>query len=397
VAVRSIVILTSILALALAVRPARIAAADKPDEAEIRRLIDDLGDDDIPRRYQAAKRLAEIGRVAIAPLRKAAKDHPSEDVRLRAAVVARDAERAAFAVVREFAIQGEAAGRSVTRLALTPDGRRMLTANGNGVTLWDIETGKIVRTFDEPNRNNWALAISGDGKRAIGGGNDRTARVWDLDTGKEARKLGPHTLPVWGVALTADGGRAVVGARDRTMRLLDVETGKLLREFAVDDRVRALALSPDEQFIAASHFTEDGRPGTLRLWDMTKNRPVRSMEGHTQQITFVRFTRDGKTIITASHDGTARFWDVDSGRELKKFEIAGSHVEFAALSDDGQWLLTGGTDAEAVLRLWDAAAGTLAFTSDPVPQGFLDAAILPDGHSAVVACRDGVIRQWRWK
>jgi WD40 repeat protein len=375
-----------------------LAKPDKPVDAEVRDLIDDLGDSDVPRRYRAARRLAEIGRPAIAPLRQAAADHPSEDVRQRAAIVVKDVERDLFTLVREFGDPADGQRRPITRLVVTPDGRRMLAANGNGVTLWDVETGEVIRAFDEPNRNNWALAVSADGKRAIGGGNDRTARVWDLDTGKEVAKLAGHAQPVWGVALTADGRRAITGGRDKAIIVWDVEAGKQVRSFqAVDERVRALALSPDGKYVAASQFTEDNKPGTLRLWEVESGRVVRYFADQPLPITSVSFSRDGKTIATSGLDGTVRLWDAMAGKEVRKFAVERARTEFAALSGDGRWLVAGGTEANAVVRIYDLAAGAVAHSTDPFAQGFACGAMLPDGHSAVVGGREGVIRLWRWK
>src|SRR5207244_4484082 len=105
---------------------------------------------------------------------------------------------------------------------------------------------------------NWSLALSRDGKRAIGGGTDRTARVWDVDTGDEIQKLVGHLEAVWGAALFADGRRAVTGAWDRSIRVWDVASGKELKSFpGVGDKVRALAVSPDERWLAVAHFIAD--------------------------------------------------------------------------------------------------------------------------------------------
>ena len=284
------------LLLAITLGLDRTAAAPaKSVEAEINKLIEDLGDADIPTRYRAAKRLAEIGRPAIGPLRKAAADHPSEDVRQRAAVVVREVERAAFTVIRQFPGQpGEAWGKNATRVVITPDGRQMFSSNRNGLTLWDVETGKMLRSVGEPGRINWALAVSRDGKRVIGGGNDKTARVWDIASGAEIQKLVGHTQPLWGAA---DRGRPAGHhrARDKSIRVWDVETGKEVRSFhGVEDSVRALALSPDEQLVAASHFTRDGSPGILRLWDLAEGTLLRSYEGHSQPITSVSFSATAK-------------------------------------------------------------------------------------------------------
>jgi WD40 repeat protein len=375
------------------------ANADDKVDAEIRQLIEDLGDPDIPRRYQAAKRLVDIGRSAIGPLRKAAAEHPSEDVRDRAAVVVKDVEKGLFQLVRVYDGHTTAVDwrRAVTRVVLTPDGKRMVSLSGTGLILWDIDTGKIVRRFGD-GFAGWALALSRDGKRVVAGGTDRTARVWDLETGAEIQKLAGHTDAVWGAALTADGKTAITGGRDRAIIVWDVAKGKEVRSFkGVRDRVRALALSPDEKIIAAGHFEQDNRAGILRLWDLAGGTLLHSCEGHGQPITSLSFSRDGKTVMTASLNGTVRLWEAPSGKEVKTLAIPRAAIEFAALADDGRTLVCGGSEPEPTVRVFDVVAASSVCESPPMSDGLLTGATMPDGHSAVVGGRDGVIRLWRWK
>jgi WD40 repeat protein len=48
--------------------------------------------------------------------------------------------------------------------------------------------------------------------------------------------------------------------------------------------------------------------------DMSK--PLRSLPGHTDRVTSVAFSRDGRWIATAAWDGTARLWDAQTGKEM---------------------------------------------------------------------------------
>ena len=74
-----------------------------------------------------------------------------------------------------------------------------------------------------------AVALSGDGKTAVSGSDDKTLKVWDVATGKELRTLEGHGGWVNAVALSGDGRTAVSGSSDKTLKVWDVATGKELR------------------------------------------------------------------------------------------------------------------------------------------------------------------------
>jgi hypothetical protein len=89
-----------------------------------------------------------------------------------------DRERRAFAQVRLLqGHQGEGGHAWVTRLAVAPDGRRVVTAGLDAVRLWDLESGKTLRVFGGDPRGYWSVAFSRDGRRIAAGSNDDTARV----------------------------------------------------------------------------------------------------------------------------------------------------------------------------------------------------------------------------
>src|ERR1051325_10604631 len=78
----------------------------------------------------------------------------------------------------------------------------------------------------------WGLAMSEDGKLAITSGDDGRAFLWDVATGKALRSFTDHTAGVYGVAIRPDGTRVVTASDDKTAILWDAVTGKKLRTFA---------------------------------------------------------------------------------------------------------------------------------------------------------------------
>jgi WD40 repeat protein len=60
---------------------------------------------------------------------------------------------------------------------------------------------------------------------------DKTLKVWDLETGRELRTLEGHSGPVYGVAVSRDGRRVVSASGDNTLKVWDLEIGESLQNF----------------------------------------------------------------------------------------------------------------------------------------------------------------------
>ena len=70
------------------------------------------------------------------------------------------------------------------------------------------------------------MALSADGKTALTGSQDKTARLWETATGKPIGPPLQHQDEVVAVALSADGKTALTGSYDKTARLWETATGK---------------------------------------------------------------------------------------------------------------------------------------------------------------------------
>ena len=94
--------------------------------------------------------------------------------------------------------------------------RYMVTgALDNTIRLWDVQSGRCLRTFFGHVEGIWALAA--DSLRIVSGSEDRTVKVWDARSGKCERNFAGHAGPVTCVGVS--DSRVVTGGEDCEVRI----------------------------------------------------------------------------------------------------------------------------------------------------------------------------------
>lgn len=108
----------------------------------------------------------------------------------------------------------------VTNVAFSADSKYVFSSGAEAVLKWDAATGKEVQKFTAPNMGMvTGVAVSPDGRRLLTASDDKLVRLWDLATGKEIASFKGHTAAVICVAFSSDGQRAISGSLDNTVKL----------------------------------------------------------------------------------------------------------------------------------------------------------------------------------
>jgi WD40 repeat protein len=130
------------------------------------------------------------------------------------------------------------------------------------VSLWELETGRPIRTLTAHTQAVRAVAITADVKLIVSASEDQTIKVWDVQTGRVLRTLAGHTSAVTSVAVTANGRRVVSASSDYTIKAWDVERAMALTTFHCDASPQCCVLA-EENLVIAGDLS--GRLHFLRL------------------------------------------------------------------------------------------------------------------------------------
>ena len=68
----------------------------------------------------------------------------------------------------------------------------------------------------------------------------------------------------------------------------------------------SVAFSPDCRWVLSGSCDN-----TLRLWELSTGRCLRTFEGHTDFVNSVAFSSDGRWALSGSGDNTVRLWQLD--------------------------------------------------------------------------------------
>jgi RNA polymerase sigma factor (sigma-70 family) len=302
--------------------------------------------------------------------------------------------------------QGIWGEREIPHLAFSTDGKTLLAASmgfrkpiiRSAVKLWDLATGKELRHVEVGDKTFApSAALSPDGTAVAWADGSGNVHLMEAATGKELHRFSGESPPVVSgddrsrsrFAFAPDGQTLItqpVGTK--ALVVWDLKTGKPLRrlgkalwppDWPAGTSLLTppgLAVSPDGKTVAAA-----GNGNAVTLFDLATGREIHPRGGHPAAVTAVRYSPDGRTLISVGGDGSIRTWEADGCRETGLAQVPDGTLT-SALSSDGRTLASAGGDGK--VHLTETATGKERGILSTPNRGALRLALSPDGKTLAV-------------
>jgi WD40 repeat protein len=302
----------------------------------------------------------------------------------------------------------------VASLSFSRDGRRLAscTVSGYDVYIWDVTTGELVRTWTldhlhsgyihagpvqavcfapdadflaigrqhfvelwessgwrrvaEVKINNVDELTVGPGAAPLVAKSDfGSAQVWEVNAGhtrlsqvmRWSFSIPEGVLPQPSRLAFSPDGRRIARHTPTGVEVRQIPERRPL--FSLEDEAAVTLAHPPSKDAGLVRFSPDSRrlafchSNAIESHPSTLDDPadVIRYAGHTKPVSVVRYTPDGRSLVSASFDGTVRVWEAATGLPERVFNLTTYRLLSGDVSPDGTLAAVGGSNGEIVV--WD--------------------------------------------
>jgi WD40 repeat protein len=287
-----------------------------------------------------------------------------------------------------------------------------------------------------------AVTVSPDSNFIATGSKDKSIKLWEVSTGREIRSFLGHEMTVTSLEFSSDGKYIISGSYDKSVRIWEVSTGKEYYSVLTEDAITDVAFDPKLRFFVSAGYNRSGYPDSATVYDFKTRQkiirlPINADEGrgygvslsispdghwigfgednrvvnvyktnswekaHTFQYeegwcggcsTMLTFSPDNTFLYMASHNGPFKKYDLTSGKLLKVYEETSEDLTGVAISRNGKMLARA---SEKNVVIWDEATGdSVSSLGAPEKSAFHRIQFTPDSKKLLITSDDNTAFMW---
>lgn len=300
----------------------------------------------------------------------------------------------------------------ITHLKFSSNGQLLASASDDGlVKLWQVSNSKLINSYFHQVPVN-RLSLSDDNQLLATSTIDGKISIWHQD-GLLQQTLRGHTGEIIDVEfkplnLPVDPNcQSETCFEEPTTRqlytLASTGVDKTVRLWQISNDfsnnaggVYSVAVSPTSPNI----FAAGGWNGKIKLWlknDGGTQQLLKTLPGHKQTITQVKFSPDGKLIASASWDKTIKIWDAKNGELIDTLQHHQSGINSIAFSPNSKLLAAASEDKTISIWQLNGNQAQLLQTLPGHQDSVKSITFSPDGKLIASGSYDKTIKLWDLK
>ncbi|CAK74524.1 unnamed protein product (macronuclear) [Paramecium tetraurelia] len=212
---------------------------------------------------------------------------------------------------------------------------KLIASNGKGnlVSLWDVESYKVIQQLDGHQDQILSIAFSPDSKTLASGSKDKTIKLWDIQNPQIKSLISTidyHDHPVTGVKFTLDGKKIVSVDSSGILIICNLE---VITEkpkdiiFQCQQEILVYTLTQDDQLIALGLADS-----TIKLAKL-KAGVERILVGHTGKIQALAFSKAGNRLVSACTN-LLLLWDLKDKCKCQVLSFKEYQIQYLTLPNE---------------------------------------------------------------
>ncbi|TWI80559.1 WD40 repeat protein [Lacibacter cauensis] len=131
------------------------------------------------------------------------------------------------------------------------------------------------------------------------------------------------------------------------------QTPRMVLPVGHTDDITLLKFSPDGRILASG-----SKDKTIKLWDVQTGKLLADLKGHADDILSIEFNRQGTRLLsTADLDTTAILWNVQTGESLRSVSTGPYYIAYAVFSPDGNTFTVENNSSDLKPALYSSETG----------------------------------------